>query len=116
MQQKRRFRRVVCNNKAVVVINDALAIEVNILNISMNGVFFECVNGFIFHNEDKWQLTFKLDDSDIKLKFATEVVHAQGNRTGVKFIHMDIDTKKHLGNLIRAITPNLQMAVNEFSI
>jgi len=115
MEEKRRFTRIACNNKAVVVINNALIIDVNILNISLNGALFESTNEFIFRNEDKWQLTFKLPNSDINLQFETEVVHSSGNRVGVKFIHMGLDTMIHLRSLLEARTSKPQEIANELA-
>ncbi len=115
MDAERRFTRVGCSYKALVRIDNVLAIEVNILNISLNGAFFELRDDFVLQKGDRWPLTFELPGSDVKLKFETEVVHSRMNRVGVKFIHVDIDTMIHLRSLLEARTANPQQIANEFA-
>lgn len=64
---------------------------------------------------DKWHLAFNLPNSDIILKFKTEVVHSQVNRVGVKFVDMDIDTMTHLHGLLEARPANPQRRSNRFA-
>ncbi len=115
MDGTRRFTRVKCNNKAIVEIDNVGVIEANIFNISLNGAYFELAEDRIFHKGDKWQLTFKLPNSEIILQFGTEVVHARGKLVGVKFVHIDIDTMIHLRSLLEARTANMQLIADEFA-
>ena len=115
MDTERRFTRVGCSYKALVSIDNVLAIEVNILNISLNGAFLELKNDFVLQEGDKWPLTFELPGSDVNLKFDTEVVHARMNRVGVKFTHVDIDTMIHLRSLLEARSANPQQIANELA-
>ncbi len=115
MDAERKFTRVGCSYKALVSIDNVLAIEVNILNISLNGALFELTDDFVFQNGDKWPLTFELPGSDVKLKFETEVVHSRMNRVGVRFTRVDIDTMIHLRSLLEARSANPQQIANELA-
>lgn len=114
MEGTRRFTRVGFKSKALVEIDNVLAVEADIMNISLVGAFFELADYCIFQNGDKWNLKFKLPDSDIELQFKTEVVHSSGNQVGVKFVHIDIDTMIHLRSLLEARTANPQQIISEF--
>ena len=109
MAEKRKFTRVGYNNKAVVVINNTLIIDVNILNISLDGALLDILNDFVFWNNDNWHLSFKLPNSNKSLQFKIEVVHSHVKQVGVKFINVDFDTKAHLRSLIKTITPGSQL-------
>lgn len=113
MEGTRRFTRVKYNNKAIVEI-DNVVVQANILNISLNGAYFELAEDLIFHKGDKWQLTFKLPNSEIILQFETEVINARGKMVEVKFVRIDIDTMIHLRSLLEARTANTQQIADEF--
>ena len=115
MEGTRRFTRVQCNNKAIVEINNIVTVEANLLNISLNGAYFELKHDYIFQKGDKWQLKFNLPNTDINLEFKVEVVHSQNNLVGVKFVHIDIDTMIHLRSLMEARTANPQQIADEFA-
>jgi len=116
MANKRKFTRVGYNNKAFIIINNTLIIDVNILNISLGGALLEIVDDFIFWNYDKWHFTFRLPNSDKSLLFKIEVVHSHVKQLGVKFVHVDVDTKAHLLPLIKAIPHSQKLIVNGSSI
>ena len=116
MEQKRRYPRYACSNKALVQIDNVVIVEANIVNISLNGALFELADDCMFEKEDKWQLTFKLPNSDIILKITTEVVHSHANRVGVKFIHMDIDTTTNLHELLDTRPANPQRLAKSFAL
>jgi len=115
VEQKRRYPRYACSNKALVQIDNVVIVEANIVNISLNGALFELADDCIFQKGDKWQLTFKLPNSDLVLKFETEVVHSHANRVGVKFVHMDIDTTTNLHRLLETRPANSQRMAKSFA-
>ena len=45
-------------------------------------------------------ITIYLSDTDIALTFSGEVAHVSGNRSGMKFLHEDIDSMTHLRRLL----------------
>ena len=116
MGVKRRFTRIGCKMKARVQLDNLLIVEANILNISLKGAFFELDDHCVFQNGDKWQLKFKLPDSDIGLQFKTEVIHSQDKMVGVKFVHIDIDTMIHLRSLMEGRTSNPEQVERELAL
>ena len=116
MGVKRRFTRIGCKMKALVQLDNLLIVEANILNISLKGALFELDDHCVFQNGDKWQLKFKLPDSDIGLQFKTEVIHSQKKMVGVKFVHIDIDTMIHLRSLMEGRTSNPEQVERELAL
>ena len=116
MEETRKFTRIMCNMHARVQIDDLIIVEANILNISLKGAFFELPDYCLFQIGDKWQLTFILPNSDIRLKFKTEVMHSRGKMVGVKFVHIDIDTMIHLRSLIECRTSSPDQVERELAL
>jgi hypothetical protein len=104
MRQKRKFTRIGCSNKAVVEIDNVLAVDVRILNISLNGALFELMEFFTFKKKDRWRLTFRLPQAGTTVQLDTEVVHARDNLVGVQFINADNKTLAHLEAVIETGT------------
>jgi hypothetical protein len=116
MEEKRKFLRIVCNMKARVQIDDLFIVEANNLNISLKGAFFELADYCVFRKGDKWQLTFILPNSDIRLQFKTEVIHSTGKMVGVKFVHIDTETMNPLRRLIETQTSNPEQVERELEL
>ena len=116
MEEKRKFTRIVCNMRAWVQLDDLIIVEANNLNISLKGAFFELADYCVFEKGDKWQLTFILPNSDIRLQFKTEVIHSTGNMVGVKFVHIETETMIHLRRLIEIQTSNPEQVERELEL
>ncbi len=113
VESKRKFTRVECNSKSAVEIGNVAVVEANIMNISLDGVLFELKHECLFNKGEKWHLKFKLPDSVNVGQFETEVMHSHGNRVGMKFVHMDPDTRMHLCRLLEVKTNTPQKAADE---
>ncbi len=111
----RRYSRIWCNENALVRIDDILELEVQILNISLNGAFFKLKQDCVFQKGDNWQLFYALPNSDMILHFKTEVVHSDDNFVGVKFVNVDRDTMIHLCRFLETKFENPQQLAAEFS-
>ena len=115
MEEKRKFTRIVCKMKASVQIDDIIIVEANNLNISLKGAFFELADHCVFKKGDKWQLTFILPDSDIRLQFKTEVIHSKGKMVGVEFDRIDTVTMNHMKRLMEAQISNPEQLERELA-
>lgn len=113
MGSKRRFSRIECNYKTYVVIGNVVIVEANILNISLNGMLFKLYQNCIFRKGDKWQLKFKLPNSDIILQIQIEVMHSHGNLVGVNFVHMNTVIMEHLSCLLGVKTGDSEQIADE---
>lgn len=102
--------------KALVQLDNLMIVEVNILNISLKGAFFELADYCVFQKGDKWQLKFKLPNTDFSLQFKTEVIHSQDKMVGVKFVHIDIDSMIHLRKLMKTTTANPEQVERELAL
>jgi hypothetical protein len=104
MEEKRRFKRVPCNEKIFVEFDDEHMYIGKLLNLSLNGALIELGTDTCFKIGDIWHLTFKLENSKIFLQFRAEVVHHRNNQVGVKIVHIDVETMLHLRSLVEART------------
>jgi len=116
MEEKRQFTRIVCKMNVWVQLDDMIIVEANNLNISLKGAFFELADYCVFRKGDKWQLTFILPNSDIKLQFKTEVIHSTGKIVGVKFVPIDAETMIHLKNLMIDRTSSPEQVERELAL
>ena len=116
MEARRRFSRIDCKMKAQVQIDNLMIVDATILNISLKGAFFELADYCIFQEGDKWQLKIRLPNSDIKLEFRSEVIHASKKLVGVKFLHMEIDTMIHLRSLLEGRTSDPEKVEREIEL
>jgi hypothetical protein len=114
MEEKRRFNRVVCEEKAMIEFNNYL-VRAKLINISLNGALVEIENDIIIRQGDTWKIALLLANTDIILEFRSKVVHRNKNMAGVKFIHLDLDTMIHLRGFIEARTMNLEQVAKEFA-
>lgn len=103
MSEKRRFSRIKCVEKCSVETGSG-TIEVDLLDISLKGALVEHPPGLAAGPGDSWKLSFRLNQSEIVLRFDARVVHCRGNLAGVKFVEMDLDTMVHLRSLMEART------------
>lgn len=101
--KKRRFSRVSFAEKSIVEFGGS-SFEVNLLNISLKGALVQFGQDIKCRQDDKWELSFHLGNSDIKMEFKAVVVHADGDLAGVKFMETDLNTMIHLRNLMEART------------
>ena len=115
MESKRRFTRIQCNNQSSIEVGNVVVIEASILNISLDGVLLELKQEHLFNKGEKWNLKFKLPNSDIIRQFDTEVMHSHGNRAGLKFVHMDADTKEHIRLLLEAKSIDSLQPADDFA-
>ena len=116
MEEKRKFTRIVCKMNVWVQLDDMIIVEANNLNISLKGAFFELADYRVFKKGDKWQLTFILPDSDIRLQFKTEVIHSKGKMVGVEFDRIDTVTMNHLKRLMESRTFNPEQVERELAL
>jgi len=116
MEEKRQFTRIVCKMNVWVQLDDMIIVEANNLNISLKGAFFELADYRVFKKGDKWQLTFILPDSDIRLQFKTEVIHSTGKMVGVKFVPIDAETMIHLKSLMVGRTSDPEQVERELAL
>ena len=116
MEEKRKFTRIVCKMKASVQIDNLITVDANNLNISLNGALFELADYCVFKKGDKWQLTFILPDSDIRLQFKTEVIHSKGKMVGVEFDRIDTVTMNHMKRLMESRTSNPEQIERELAL
>jgi hypothetical protein len=101
MEEKRRFSRIRFIEKSFIEMDNRM-VEVRLLDISLKGALIEFISDVALQKGDIRELTFHLGDSEIILQFKTEAVHCRGNKAGLKFIGMDLDTMIHLRSLIEA--------------
>jgi hypothetical protein len=116
MEEKRQFTRIVCKMNVWVQLDDMIIVEANNLNISLKGAFFELADYRVFKKGDKWQLTFILPDSDIRLQFKTEVIHSTGKKVGVEFDRIDTVTMNHMKRLMEGRTSNPEQVERELAL
>jgi hypothetical protein len=116
METKRRFTRIGCDFKASIQLEDAIIVEANILNISLNGAFFELADYRVFQVGDQWGIRLELADSEICLNFKAEVIHSQNRLVGVKFVHIDIDSMIHLRSMLEIRTSNPSLVEKEIEL
>jgi PilZ domain len=116
MEEKRQFTRIVCKMNVWVQLDDVIIVEANNLNISLKGAFFELADYCVFKKGDKWQLTFILPDSDIRLQFKTEVIHSKGKMVGVEFDRIDTVTMNHMKRLMESRTSNPEQIERELAL
>jgi hypothetical protein len=112
MEEKRRFSRIACLEKAIVQCGEEI-VEAEILDISLKGALLQLNDDADMSTGDKFQITLQLMDSDIVLQFLAELAHRRKNLMGVKFVHMDIDSFMHLRSLLEARTANPQQVMDE---
>ena len=116
MEEKRQFTRIVCKINAWVQLDDMIIVEAKNLNISLKGAFFELVDQCELKKGDKWQLTFILPDSDIRLKFKTEVIHFKEKMVGVEFDRIDTVTMNQMIRLMEGRTSNPEQVAREVAL
>ena len=116
MEEKRQFTRIVCKMNVWVQLDDVIIVEANNLNISLNGAFFELADHCVFKKGDKWQLTFILPDSDIRLQFKTEVIHSKGKLVGVEFDRIDTVTMNHMKRIMESRISNPEQVEKELAL
>ncbi len=114
MEERRRFTRIVCNEKVLVGFGD-ITVKAKLLNVSINGALVEFENDFTSKPGDILKITLPLNNSNILLQFGSKVVHQRENLVGVKFIHFDLDTMIHLRSFIEARAKNLEGVAEEFA-
>lgn len=103
MNGTRRFSRITLIEKSFVEFAGR-TIEVSLVDVSLKGALVEFETDIAIGKGDTLQLTFHLGNTEIILRFGTEVVHCHKNRVGVKFVETDLDTMIHLRSLIEART------------
>ncbi len=114
MEDKRRFTRIVCYEKVLVVFG-GVKIPAALMNISLDGALIEFQNDVAFGPDDIFEINLPLNNSNILLQFGTKVVHRRNNVAGVKFIHVDLDTMIHLRSFLEARSGNLEQVADEFA-
>jgi len=114
MSTRRRFSRIKCVEKSTVETGLGTS-EVDLLEISLKGALVEHPADFPVGPGDDWKLSFRLNQSEIVLRFKARVIYCRGNLAGVKFVEMDLDTMIHLRSLMEARTANPDQVRDELA-
>jgi PilZ domain-containing protein len=103
MSEHRLFHRIKFVVKTDVEINGT-SCEAVLVDISLKGALVAFPQEIHPEMGLPCQLTIHLNNSDIKLPFAGEVIHTHENLTGIKFTRVDIDSMIHLRRLLELNT------------
>jgi hypothetical protein len=98
-ENKRLFSRVNFVVQAEVVWNDQV-FQGELHNISLKGALLNFPGDCPLKLNEDCLLRFNLADSDIRLEFKAQLVHAHEGDYGFTFISEDLDTMIHLRNLL----------------
>ena len=103
MSEHRHFHRISFVAKIDVEVNGT-SCEASLVDISLKGALVAFPPGFHPELGLPCRLTIHLNNSDIQLPFAGEIVHIHDNQTGIKFTKVDIDSMIHLRRLLELNT------------
>lgn len=80
---------------------DEKKLEINLEDISINGIRTHEINGINPNLEDTGMVTFKYEDIEMMLNF--KIVWIESNMLGLKFINTSNDQKKNIKRIIKSL-------------
>jgi hypothetical protein len=114
MSEQRHFQRIKFVVKTDVEINGT-SCEATLVDISLKGALVTFPPELHPEKGQPCQLTIHLNESDMKLPFAGEIIHTHDNLTGIKFTMISIDSMIHLRRLLELNTGNPDQVKSELN-
>jgi hypothetical protein len=114
MSEQRHFQRIKFVVKTDVAIN-GISCEATLVDISLKGALVTFLHDLHPEKGLPCHLTIHLNESDMKLPFAGEVIHTHDNLTGIKFTLVNIDSMIHLRRLLELNTANPDQVRSELN-
>lgn len=99
MSEQRHYQRIKFVVKTDVEISGS-SFAASLVDISLHGALVAFPPEFQPERGLPCKLTIHLNESDMKLPFAGEVVHTENRLTGIKFTLINIDSMIHLRRLL----------------
>ena len=112
MVERRRFFRVVFSTPAELAQGEQIW-HTRLLDLSLQGALVEQPLDWPEQNPGRYELSFSLADSDIRISMEVELTHKAQNRWGFYWHHIDIDSVSHLKRLIELNVGNADMLQRE---
>lgn len=112
--EKRQFSRVEFN-AAVILDNGTKKWESKLLDISLKGALILTPENWQADNKDNYQLSIKLDNSDIEIDMDVTLAHAENDHLGFHCEHIDIDSIAALRRLVELNLGNEEQLEREVS-
>jgi len=99
MEERRKFVRVKFLAEAEVVY-DENTYQVELLDLSLKGALIHPKSEIPLGLGNSCHLIISLGAKDLDLEFKAKLVHLNGEKLGLKFLTLDIDTMTHLRRLL----------------
>lgn len=114
MQERRHFSRIKYKGSCSIVFND-LAVAATLCDISLHGALLMLSEPLPQLSEEKLQVKFCLEGSEICLDLSGFVSNQFENFIGVQFTKMDIETISHLKRLVALNLEGTDGVIKEFT-
>lgn len=114
MVERRRFFRVVFSTPAELAQGEQIW-HTRLLDLSLQGALVEQPLDWPEHSNGRYELSFSLADSDIRISMEVELTHKAKERLGFYCHHIDIDSVSHLKRLIELNVGNADMLQRELA-
>jgi hypothetical protein len=98
-QERRRFSRIAFQRSAELVLG-ANRIEVEVVDISLNGALLKVTGDFTGRRGQPCSLTIRLEPSDDEIHMIGEMAHVEEGRVGVRREEIDLESMAHLRRLV----------------
>jgi hypothetical protein len=114
MIERRRFFRVIFSTPAQLCQGERCW-DVKLLDLSLQGALVEQPEAWPDSVSGRFELSFTLTGSDIKIRMEVEPSHVGRDRLGLYCHHIDIDSVSHLKRLIELNVGNADMLQRELA-
>lgn len=114
MVERRRFFRVVFSTPVELTQGEQIW-HTRLLDLSLQGALVEQPLGWPEQCPGRYDLSFTLAGSDIRISMEVELTHKAAGRLGFYCHHIDIDSVTHLKRLIELNVGNADMLQRELA-
>lgn len=99
MPERRKFSRVVYRTPAIIQQGE-LSWQSQVLDLSLKGALLAVPLNWDVGNQDDYDISFMLHDSDIELRMELKLISEDDEYLRFQIDHIDIDSASHLKRLV----------------